>query len=61
MMSIEQRLVSLASGGDYKVIWRDDCGEQHETIVHADNARRAEMNVFQENENCLEIVGTVLL
>ncbi len=60
-MSIKQRLTRMASNRDYKVMWHDDCGELHETIVNADSASSAEMEVFKENENCLEIIGSVPL
>ena len=44
---------------DYKVEWRDDSGETHEEFIRADRASAAEMQVFQENENCMEIVETI--
>ncbi len=46
---------------DYKIEWRDDNGEIHEEVVRADKASTAEMQVFQNNENCMEIVGAIKL
>ncbi len=46
---------------DYKVVWMDDCGETHEEIIRAKDSASAEMQVFSENDNCMNIEGAVRL
>lgn len=45
----------------YKVAWVNDCDEKSETIVEAETMDKAEEKVYDENDNCMELVGTIAL
>ena len=45
----------------YKVIWYDDCREQHVSIVEAVSKREAEAKVFIENDNWADTCAAIKL
>lgn len=42
----------------YKVSWLDHYGNRHESIVENDNMHKAELAVWEANQECLGIINT---
>jgi hypothetical protein len=42
----------------YKVRWIDHDGEKHESVVRADTISEAELKVWENNGECLGMMGS---